>query len=147
MWLPAGRLNWMLDVSKEQWMSDMQKDGKQADECFIQLTAELLNRQITIIPVFPSDGHAEGNIILNPGTSSKDSHEPLYVLYYSESTFVSGHYQSIRPIITNESLEDMPPPIFESTKTSTQSDSRSKKKRELSYMDEKNIILAKRPRK
>ena len=125
----------------------MQKDGTQADECFIQLTSEILNRQIIIIPVFPSDGHDQGNIIINPGTSSKDSHEPLYVLYYSESTFVSGHYQSIRPIITNESLEDMPPPIFESTKTSTQSHSRNKKKRELSYMDENNIIQAKRARK
>ena len=97
--------------------------------------------------MFPSDGHDQGNIIINPGTSSKDAHEPLYVLYYSESTFVSGHYQSIRPIITNESLEDMPPPIFESAKTSTQSHSRNKKKRELSYMDEKNIIQAKRARK
>ena len=123
------------------------KDGNQADECFIQLTSEILNRQITIIPVFPYDGHGEGNIIINSGTSSKDAHESLYVLYYSESTFVSGHYQSIRPNISNESLEQMPQPIFESTKTSTKSDSKNKKKRELSYMDETNIIQAKRTRR
>ena len=54
--------------------------------------------------IYPEDGHnASGKIIIEPKVPNTDD-DPLYLLYYSEHRFTSGHYQSIRPCMLVEPL-------------------------------------------
>ena len=59
----------------------MSKTGTQADEVFIRLSSEILNRKIEIYPIYPEDGHnASGKIIIEPKVPNTDD-DPLYLLY------------------------------------------------------------------
>ena len=80
-------------TSKDEWIEKYSRNGEPVDHLFVQLTANLLNRKIQIIPV---KSEVE-TTIFPPGGQQEDS-EPLYMLYYEELYFGTGHYQSIRPI-------------------------------------------------
>ena len=124
--------------SQEQWIEEMSKDGCFADEVFIRLTSENLNRRIEIFPVFPEDGHKDGKIIIEPKSNSNND-DPLYVLYYSETRFTcGGHYQSIRP----QTCENLP----KEDQNKTENKQR-KISREAAYIDTTNILTNKRKRK
>ena len=127
--------------SQEQWVEEMSKTGTQADEVFIRLSSEILNRKIEIYPIYPEDGHnASGKIIIEPKVPNTDD-DPLYLLYYSEHRFTSGHYQSIRPCML---VEPLPKSVQENH------DQRKKSKktsRQESYIDSSNILPGKRRKK
>ena len=79
-----------------EWTREMSENARFADHHFIQLTAELLNRQIIIYSVFSDEGTGiEGSTIINPSVPPPMNARPLTLLYYSDTSFVSPHYQSI----------------------------------------------------
>ncbi len=83
--------------SKEDWVLAMSTDRTFVDQLFIQLSAEVLNRPIILYPVLQKDGHFDsGRIVINP-KNPIEGMEPIYMLYYSETSFHCGHFQSIRP--------------------------------------------------
>ena len=81
-----------------EWMKKMSTHGQDVDQLFIQLCSEVLQRKIILLPVNYEDGHRDGKIEIFPRRKSRYTDvEPFYLLYYSESSFFNGHFQSIRP--------------------------------------------------
>ena len=51
----TGRLNWAGDgyaASFEDWQNKMMQNGEFGDHLFLQMAAEVLNRNIAIVPIF-----------------------------------------------------------------------------------------------
>merc|ERR1712212_23906 len=77
------------------------------DEVILQAAANLFQRQIVILPVFWSAAHLPSLGITLISPSSKTTKSPtkttttsssaLFLQYYSESRFLTPHYQSVRP--------------------------------------------------
>ena len=76
----------------------MKKSGTFCDDYFISHMAFLLNREIHIVSVFEEDMQ---RIIT---TDQNEKLPPIYVLHYPETRFRVGHYQSIRPILSNPQM-------------------------------------------
>ena len=78
------------DVDVQGWANNMKRDGCWADHPFIQLTANLLKRNIIIITIYKEDGtNGSGRIEIEADESSGN---PLYLLNYDNI-----HFQSIFP--------------------------------------------------
>merc|ERR1719193_2800710 len=73
------------------------------DQVILQAAANLFQRQIVILPVFWSAAYLPslGITLISPSskTMSKTttSSSALFLQYYSESRFLTPHYQSVRP--------------------------------------------------
>lgn len=108
--LLANRMLWIDDETtgtQEEWKKYMSTDGVFADHYFIQLCAEVFDRPITMVPVFHEDGFSNTGLIeISPSTPT--DFEPFYLLYYSESRFQYGHYQSIQKAQTRSQLPSIP---------------------------------------
>jgi hypothetical protein len=130
------------------WQEDMRRDFTQGDSTLVHLAAHVLGRPIIIIPVCAE----EGEMRIEPGVVT--TMPPLYLLYFSERSFISGHYQSIRPLEAttgpNRSLSidfgsEMPSNLT-LPDISLPQESRSRRPRDLSYMDQSNVVETKRKR-
>ena len=80
------------------WIERMMKEGEFGDHYAMQVAANLLQRDIIIIPTRPESAHYInkhciicGHTVTNP--------EPSYVLWFEEFIYGCGHYQSIEPDI------------------------------------------------
>ena len=80
------------DVNLHDWAENMKTDRFWVDHPFIQLTANLLKRNIVIITIYKEDGsNGSGRIEIE----ADESHGcPLYLLNYDNI-----HFQSIIPLI------------------------------------------------
>merc|ERR1712108_106535 len=77
------------------------------DEVILQAAANLFQRQIVILPVFWSAAHLPslGITLISPSSKTTKrqtktmttSSSALFLQYYSESRFLTPHYQSVRP--------------------------------------------------
>ena len=65
----------------------------------MQLAAEFFHRRIVIYPVYKVDGLKFEYVPFQPLLDQTT----MYLLYFSESRFIHGHYQSIRPNELQES--------------------------------------------
>merc|ERR1712088_1012569 len=112
----AGKLTWPEGESVEEWRSGMAEEGTMGDQVILQAAANLLQRQIVILPVFWSAAHLPSLGITLISPSSKNISSPtkttttgssaLFLQYYSESRFLTPHYQSVRPKIGQNHLVD-----------------------------------------
>merc|ERR1712088_911332 len=99
----AGKLTWPEGESVEEWRSGMAQEGTMGDQVILQAAANLFQRQIVILPVFWSAAHLSSLGIALISPSSKTTKSPiktstsLFLQYYSESRFLTPHYQSVRP--------------------------------------------------
>merc|ERR1712212_911639 len=102
----AGKLTWPEGESVEEWRSGMVQEGTMGDQVILQAAANLFQRQIVILPVFWSAAHLPSLGITLISPSSKTTSSPnktitsssaLFLQYYSESRFLTPHYQSVRP--------------------------------------------------
>merc|ERR1712073_16457 len=73
------------------------------DQVVLQVAANLFQRQIVILPVFWSAAHLSslGITLISPSSRSpsktSSSSSALFLQYFSESRFLTPHYQSVRP--------------------------------------------------
>ncbi len=165
----TGKISWPGHQPMDQWIGTMLNDATFCDHIFLQLTAEVFNRELVLVPIF-QDGHADGQIKFQPSTGMPHDFNPFYFLYFSESRFVNPHYQSIQRKETclvnghsDSSLvhednqvqllasipdisSEMSPPTCESTKNNTRN-KRKQNSREMSYLSTTNIVSGKRSRK
>ena len=82
-----------LEVSSPQTWRDNMLDANKitwCDDTFVYLTAELLKREIILVPINKEDGHGNTGLIRYPPRETTGN--PLHFLYY-----VGIHYQSIIP--------------------------------------------------
>ena len=154
------------DEQRQNWILRMGTNTEYCDHIFIQLCANILDRNIEIFNVMSNQ-----RTIISPvnGGGGHLIYSPLYVMFYEESHFYAPHYQSIRPRqvpqpqapLTNSTIEQVPAtrsqlpsvnstighPILHSTninQTTTCENTcntvRSRNTRETSYIDKSNII-------
>ena len=81
----------------DEWISRMNMNGTFADHYAIQVVANLLCRDIIIIPTKPDSAHFLKKYCLIKAAELKNQ-EPIYVLWFEEYIYGTGHYQSIEPI-------------------------------------------------
>merc|ERR1712223_1832176 len=73
------------------------------DQVVLQVAANLFQRQIVILPVFWSAAHLPslGITLISPSSKSPSKtisrSSALFLQYFSESRFLTPHYQSVRP--------------------------------------------------
>ena len=73
------------------------------DQVVLQVAANLFQRQIVILPVFWSAAHLPslGITLISPSSKSPSKtssiRSALFLQYFSESRFLTPHYQSVRP--------------------------------------------------
>merc|ERR1712223_1240901 len=73
------------------------------DQVVLQVAANLFQRQIVILPVFWSAAHLPslGITLISPTSKSPSKtisrSSALFLQYFSESRFLTPHYQSVRP--------------------------------------------------
>ena len=78
------------DVDLHAWMENMSRDGCWVDHPFIQLTANWLKRNITIVTIYKEDGtNGSGRIEIKADESNG---RPLHLLNYDNI-----HFQSVFP--------------------------------------------------
>jgi hypothetical protein len=168
-----GRIEWPGDISISEWQDCMRQDEEQGDHVLLLLAAEVFSRPIIVFPASPEEQQTR----IEPMGVSTSVH-PLYLMYFSEQRYTSGHYQSIRPhgpIAEPESLnqtaaqhsnpsiamslsmdfgsenrpsilslpgcdEDFSLPEMQSTVVNESTRSRCRRPRELSNLDQTNII-------
>merc|ERR1719244_616544 len=81
----------------------MGQEGTMGDQVVLQVAANLFQRQIVILPVFWSAAHLPslGITLISPSSRSpsktSSSSSALFLQYFSESRFLTPHYQSVRP--------------------------------------------------
>jgi hypothetical protein len=160
-----GRIEWPGDMSITEWQDKFRQNKEQGDHVLLLLAAEVFFRPIILVPACPEETQTR---IEPQGVST--SVQPLYMMYFSESRYSNGHYQSIRPLEpadANEgnpqagstsvsmdfgsliSLPDLSLPQLQSTTLASnpnESLSRPRRPRDLSYLDMSNIVEYSRKR-
>merc|ERR1711963_1158200 len=87
----------------EEWKMLMGQEGTMGDQVVLQVAANFFQRQIVILPVFWSAAHLPslGITLISPSSKSppktSSSRSALFLQYFSESRFLTPHYQSVRP--------------------------------------------------
>ena len=89
------KIFWGEEKPISQWIDEQLNCGVFGDHYSLQVAANLLGRDIIIIPTRMESSHNPYGYILIDSFELKDVN-PVYMLYYEESIYGAGHYQSIR---------------------------------------------------
>ena len=73
----------------------MTKDKTWCDDVFLQIAANILNRNVILIPLSPSSAHHAG-MYQEIRSFNGGEGDPFYMLYFEEWR-TAGHYQSLEP--------------------------------------------------
>ena len=98
LFIATERLEWQYDPEiglPEEWKSSMLENGNFGDEIFLQLTCNVLNRDIVIIPAFKDQAHVSALGFTIKKSSTPNNKEPLFLFAFTESRFSSPHYQAV----------------------------------------------------
>ena len=98
LFIITGRLDWPYEDNEtpEDWIEKMKRSGEFGDHIFLQLTANVLNRDIIIIPTFRDPAHIQASGFTIITSAHKNNQDPLFLLQFSDARFESPHYQSLR---------------------------------------------------
>ena len=86
---------WVQNFSPQTWLENMKSSGYWCDDVFLQLAANIFNKNVILIPLSPSSAHHAG-MYLDIRAVHGGSGDPLYMLYFEEWR-TAGHYQSLEP--------------------------------------------------
>ena len=78
----------------------MNVSGTFGDHYALQVAANLLQRDIVIIPTQSDSAHYIKKYCLIRANTVLDSLPPVYLLWFEETVYGCGHYQSIEPAYT-----------------------------------------------
>ena len=87
----------------DEWIYRMNLNGTFADHYAIQVAANLLFRDIVIIPTCKESAHIMQKYCLIKAAELRYK-SPIYVLWFEEHVYGVGHYQSIKPSSENNDI-------------------------------------------
>ena len=95
--IEAGYLFWDNSILLSDWIESQANLGVFGDHYSLQIAANLLGRDILIIPtvLISSANNPDGYILVEP--SNCIGNNPIFLLYLEENVYGCGHYQSIMP--------------------------------------------------
>lgn len=113
-----GRFNDEKEGTPEEWKTRMGTNKCHADEIFFRLSSECIKREIVLYLV----GAGFSTRIYRPTMSSIPANsDPIHMLYFSETKFGVGHFQSIRPVDHLESVNlNFTPDVDNKTRNTTE---------------------------
>ena len=91
-----GTIFWNDDIYMLDWIESQEKEGVFGDIYSLQISANILQRDIIIIPTQQKSAHNPLGYILIESSVCVD--DPIFLLYFEEAVYGTGHYQSIKPI-------------------------------------------------
>ena len=96
--------------SPENYVKKMRNHVEHVDQLFISMAACVLGQDIIILHLH-NDTCSNGMYVLHPGGSfnsgDRSQENPIFVAYYEETRFVSGHYQAVEPVSNGPVLKDL----------------------------------------
>ena len=81
--LDENKLFWVTDISPELWLEKMKTNGYWCDDVFLQITANILDINMILIPLSPSSSHHAG-MYTDIRSIDGGSGQPFYMLYFEE---------------------------------------------------------------
>ena len=84
---------WVQNFSPQTWIDKMKVKGTWCDDVFLQLAANLFNKNIILIPLSPTSAHHAG-MYMDIRSVQGGNGDPLFMLYFEEWR-TAGHYQSL----------------------------------------------------
>ena len=99
--LKEGRIDsGFFEPSPQVYMREMKEDGEQCDSLFITFLAFILERDFVIYNVHGDKWcRIYGGQLMSEVSSTED---PIYLAYFEEDFYASGHYQSIKKLQIKE---------------------------------------------
>ena len=91
------------DIQKTTFKTGKRKGD---DQAFLQFCAEVLHRDLVLIPVFHSSAHIPTESISLIESTTPNNNEPLYLMLFSETRFAQPHFQSVRPLNPNNRISN-----------------------------------------
>ena len=96
--------------SPENYVKKMRNHVEHVDQLFISMAACVLGQDIIILHLH-NDTCSNGMYVLHPGGSfnsgDRSQENPIFVAYYEETRFFSGHYQAVEPVSNGPVLKDL----------------------------------------
>ena len=96
--------------SPENYVKKMRNHVEHVDQLFISMAACVLGQDIIILHLH-NDTCSNGMYVLHPGGSfnsgERSQENPIFVAYYEETRFFSGHYQAVEPVSNGPVLKDL----------------------------------------
>ena len=80
--------------SIEDWKQKMQQNHVYCDETFQQLAADYFRRDLILVCAYQEDGYDQMGRIVKK-CNFETNGPPFHLLYYNETRFIEGHFQSI----------------------------------------------------
>ena len=101
--------------SKEEWRVKMLNPNEWGDQIVLHLASNLLELEIQIIPAFRESASDPGTglTIIQPHITTA-RHGKIDIFHFSESDFLSPHYQSVWPRKVSQTLSCSPPSPLQS---------------------------------
>ena len=84
--------------SCEDWKQKMRQNHVYCDETFQQLAADYFRRDLVLVCAYQEDGYDQMGRIVKK-CNFETTGPPFHLLYYNETRFAAGHFQSI--VISN----------------------------------------------
>ena len=139
----AKRFRDEIEGTPKEWQKRMGKNKVHADEIMFMLSSDYLKREIVLHLV----GSGFDKWVYKPNGSIPFETEPMNLLYFSQTRFGVGHFQSIRPVQQNvqnskeankmeKDDSSISAPLFESTKLEGVKRKGSKRKRNIESNEE-----------
>ena len=86
--------------SPEKYLARMKRRGEFADHILLLMLASVLQHDIILLPVHPET--SPNNYVLLPGgdfgTEARSINKPIFMAYFEETRFQSGHFQAMEPL-------------------------------------------------
>ena len=98
--LETEKLSWPDDPecgSKKNWKRKMLDPSEYGDEIILHLASNLLEVEIILIPAFRESGCNPVRGITKIQPMLEPRNDPFYLFAYSDSDFISPHYESVWP--------------------------------------------------
>ena len=96
--------------SPENYIKKMSNHAEHVDQLFISMAASLLGQDIIVLHVH-HDTCSNGMYVLHPGglfgSGERSQEIPIFVAYYEQIRFGSGHYQAMEPVSNGPVLKDL----------------------------------------
>ena len=81
--LDDNKIFWVSDVSPKKWLSKMKNPVVWGDDVFLQITANVFNKNIILIPLHSSSSHNAG-MYTDIRSVDGGCGDPLFMLYFEE---------------------------------------------------------------
>ena len=91
--LDENHIFWVSNTSPDVWLKKMETNGEWGDDVFLQIAANIFDKNVILIPLSASSAH-HGGMYSDIRSVHGGTGDPFFMLYFEEWR-QAGHYQSL----------------------------------------------------